>query len=74
MSQVKPKTPVLALTCNGKIYNQNAMLYGVNSYLIKGLIEQRELEGYTRSYMEANDIKSAVLLYGQNIDSIKVLM
>lgn len=74
VSQVKPKTPVLALTCNGKIYNQNALLYGVNSYLIKGLIEQRELEGYTRSYMEANNIKSAVLLYGQNIDSIKVLM
>ena len=74
VSQVKPKTPVVALTCNEKVYNQSAMLYGVDAHLIKGLIEQRELEGYTRMYMEAKDIKSAVLLYGQNIDSIKVLM
>ncbi len=73
VSQIKPKTPIIVMTRNEKVYFQSALLYGVDPVRISDIIEDENLEPKTREYMAKAGIKSAVLLYGHAIDSIKVL-
>lgn len=73
VSQIKPRTPIIVMTRNDKVYNQSALLYGVEPVKIPDIIEDKNLETKTREYMEKAGIKSAILLYGHAIDSIKVL-
>ena len=73
VSQIKPQTPIIVLTRNEKVYYQSALLYGVEPVRIDSIIEDENLEVKTREYMAAAGIRSAVLLYGHAIDSIKVL-
>ncbi|MBQ1288264.1 MAG: pyruvate kinase [Erysipelotrichaceae bacterium] len=73
VSQIKPKTPIIVMTRNEKVYYQSALLYGVEPVRIADIIEDENLEAKTREYMEKVNIKSAILLFGHAIDSIKVL-
>lgn len=73
VSQIKPKTPIIVMTRNEKVYFQSALLYGVEPVRISDIIEEENLEPKTREYMEKVGIRSAVLLFGHAIDSIKVL-
>ncbi|MBQ6334651.1 MAG: pyruvate kinase [Erysipelotrichaceae bacterium] len=73
VSQIKPKTPIIVMTRNEKVYHQSALLYGVEPVRIADIIEDENLEPKTREYMASAGIKSAVLLFGHAIDSIKVL-
>ncbi len=73
VSQIKPKTPIIVMTRNEKVYHQSALLYGVEPVRISDIIEDENLEPKTREYMAQSGIRSAVLLYGHAIDSIKVL-
>ena len=73
VSQIKPKTPIIVMTRNEKVYHQSALLYGVEPVRISDIIEDENLEPKTREYMAQTGIRSAVLLYGHAIDSIKVL-
>jgi len=73
VSQIKPKTPIIVMTRNEKVYYQSALLYGVEPVRISDIIEEENLEPKTREYMEKVGIRSAVLLFGHAIDSIKVL-
>ena len=73
VSQIKPKTPIIVMTRNEKVYYQSALLYGVEPVRIPDIIEDENLEPKTREYMAEAGIKSGVLLYGHAIDSIKVL-
>ncbi len=73
VSQIKPKTPIIVMTRNEKVYYQSALLYGVEPVRISDIIEDENLEPKTREYMSSVGIRSAVLLFGHAIDSIKVL-
>ena len=73
VSQIKPKTPIIVMTRNEKVYYQSALLYGVEPVRIADIIEDENLEAKTREYMEKVNLKSAILLFGHAIDSIKVL-
>ncbi len=73
VSQIKPKTPIIVMTRNEKVYYQSALLYGVEPVRIADIIEDENLETKTREYMEKVNLKSAILLFGHAIDSIKVL-
>ena len=73
VSQIKPKTPIIVMTRNEKVYYQSALLYGVEPVRIADIIEDQNLEAKTREYMEKVNLKSAILLFGHAIDSIKVL-
>ena len=73
VSQIKPQTPIIVMTRNEKVYHQSALLYGVEPVRISDVIEDENLEPKTREYMAQAGIRSAVLLYGHAIDSIKVL-
>ena len=73
VSQIKPKTPIIVMTRNEKVYYQSALLYGVEPVRIPDIIEDENLEQKTREYMKDVGVKDAVLLYGHAIDSIKVL-
>ena len=73
VSQIKPQTPIIVMTRNEKVYYQSALLYGVEPVRISDIIEDENLEPKTREYMAQAGIRSAVLLYGHAIDSIKVL-
>ena len=73
VSQIKPKTPIIVMTRNDKVYYQSALLYGVEPVRIPGIIEDENLEAKTTEYMKQKGIKSAILLFGHAIDSIKVL-
>ena len=73
VSQIKPKTPIIVMTRNAKVYYQSALLYGVEPVRISDIIEDENLEPKTREYMAEAGIKSAILLFGHAIDSIKVL-
>ncbi len=73
VSQIKPKTPIIVMTRNEKVYYQSALLYGVEPVRIPDIIEDENLEPKTREYMASAGVKSAVLLFGHAIDSIKVL-
>ncbi len=73
VSQIKPKTPIIVMTRNEKVYYQSALLYGVEPVRIADIIEDENLEAKTREYMEQVNLKSAILLFGHAIDSIKVL-
>lgn len=73
VSQIKPKTPIIVMTRNEKVYYQSALLYGVEPVRIADIIEDENLEFKTREYMSQVDMKSAILLFGHAIDSIKVL-
>ena len=73
VSQIKPKTPIIVMTRNEKVYYQSVLLYGVDPVRIPDIIEDENLEQKTREFMKECDIRSAVLLYGHAIDSIKVL-
>ncbi|MDO4500500.1 MAG: pyruvate kinase [Erysipelotrichaceae bacterium] len=73
VSQIKPKTPIIAMSVTEKIYNQSALLYGVEPVRIEDVVEEENLESKSREYMAEVGIKSAILLYGNAIDSIKVL-
>ena len=72
VSQIKPKTPIIVMTRNEKVYYQSALLYGVEPVRIADIIEDENLEAKTREYMEKVNLKSAILLFGHAIDSIKV--
>ena len=73
VSQIKPKTPIIVMTRNEKVYYQSALLYGVEPVRIADIIEDENLEFKTREYMSQVGMKSAILLFGHAIDSIKVL-
>ena len=73
VSQIKPKTPIIVMTRNEKVYYQSALLYGVEPVRIADIIEDENLELKTREYMAQTGMKSAILLFGHAIDSIKVL-
>ena len=73
VSQIKPKTPIIVMTRNEKVYYQSALLYGVEPVRIADIIEDENLELKTREYMSQVGIKTAILLFGHAIDSIKVL-
>ncbi len=73
VSQIKPKTPIIVMTRNEKVYYQSALLYGVEPVRIADIIEDENLEIKTREYMASTGMKSAILLFGHAIDSIKVL-
>ncbi len=73
VSQIKPITPIIVMTRNEKVYYQSALLYGVEPVRIADIIEDENLEPKTREYMREAGIRSAVLLFGHAIDSIKVL-
>ena len=64
---------IIVMTRNEKVYYQSALLYGVEPVRIADIIEDENLEAKTREYMEKVNIKSAILLFGHAIDSIKVL-
>ena len=73
VSQIKPQTPIIVMTRNEKVYYQSALLYGVEPVRIADIIEDENLELKTREYMAQTGMKSAILLFGHAIDSIKVL-
>ncbi len=73
VSQIKPKTPIIVMTRNEKVYYQSALLYGVEPVRIADIIEDENLELKTREYMTQTGMKTAILLFGHAIDSIKVL-
>ncbi|MCR4632905.1 MAG: pyruvate kinase [Erysipelotrichaceae bacterium] len=73
VSQIKPKTPIIVMTRNEKVYYQSALLYGVEPVRIADIIEDENLELKTREYMSQVGIQTAILLFGHAIDSIKVL-
>lgn len=74
VAQIKPQTPIIVMTRNEKVYHQSALLYGVKPVRIPDIIEDENLEEKTREYMRDSGIRTAILLYGHAIDSIKVLI